>query len=120
LQEEIADLNEFGIWKEVDVQINNRLWTKDLKVSWDAQLKVREQSDKIDQMNDQIYWSYEHRQFLEQGRKDIENKRDQAEQERDLALNKYAQVKDQLEKQGFKLDEEEISSSYSSCDLDRE
>jgi DNA-binding protein H-NS len=71
-------------------------------------------------MHNQIYWSREHRQFLEQERKDAEEERDQAEQERDLAISKYSQVKDQLAKQGITLDEEEISSSYSSCDLDRE
>jgi hypothetical protein len=71
-------------------------------------------------MNNEAFLSYEHKKLLELGRKHIEAERDQAEKERDLALNKYSQVKNQLEEHGIILAEEEISDSYSSCDLNCE
>ena len=100
LQDEVANLKEFGILKEAEVRTNNRIWAQEQEKLWTAQSQLITQNHKIDDFNEAVCGLLEHNMNLEQ----------RAVQAEGL----YSSLKASVEEKGLTVQEYSSDSSFSS------
>ena len=100
LQDEVANLNEFGILKKAEVRTNNRIWAQEQEKLWTAQSQLITQNHKIDDFNETVCRLLEHNMNLKQ----------RAVQAEGL----YSSLKALVKEKGLTVQEYSSDSSFSS------
>lgn len=112
LQEEISTMIEFGTFRDLEVQAQNKIWAEEQKKLWTTQVQIMDKNKQIAEQEEKLILQNEKIEGLEEGICTLLELNKCLEKDKDRAVTVYEEAKRVLKQQcNIILHDEDITDN---------